>query len=79
MKVNHTLTDAATKLDIAGHSVPTLGEELREARHRAGHSLREAADELGYDHKYISEWERGKRRPHVKHAKNIREYIEKNK
>jgi DNA-binding XRE family transcriptional regulator len=74
-KVTDILRAAAMKLEIAGHSVPTLGEQLRDARDRAGHSQRAAAKKLGYDHKYISEWETGKRKPHAKQAKNIRDYI----
>jgi DNA-binding transcriptional regulator YiaG len=79
-QANDILKFAATKLEIEGHSLPGdpsdkgLGEELRAARLRAGHSQREAADKIGYDHKDISEWERG-RKPHPKAAKNIRDYI----
>ncbi len=53
----------------------TLGERLRAAREQAGHSQREAAQKIGYDHKYISEWETGKTTPSLKAAKNIRDYI----
>ena len=74
-KVNDVLKAAATKLEIAGHSLPTLREQLKEARDRAGHSQRTAAKILGYDHKYISEWETGKRKPHARQEKNIRDYI----
>jgi hypothetical protein len=60
-KANDILKSAATKLEMEGHSLPTLGQELRIARARAGHSQREAGKQIGYDHKYISEWERGDR------------------
>jgi DNA-binding XRE family transcriptional regulator len=72
---------AATKLEIEGHSQAgdfsdeELGQQLRAARLLAGHTQRDAADDLGYDHKDISEWERGKRKPHPKAAKDIRDYI----
>lgn len=80
-RANDILKFAATKLEIERHpltgdpSDERLGEELRAARRRAGHSQRDAADDIGYDHKDISEWERGKRRPHPKAAKDIRDYI----
>jgi DNA-binding transcriptional regulator YiaG len=80
-RANVILKFAATKLEIEGHSVPGdpsdegLGEELRAARVRAGHSQRAAADDIGYDHKDISEWETGKRKPHPKAAKDLRDYI----
>jgi DNA-binding XRE family transcriptional regulator len=80
-RANNILKLAATKLEIEGHSLPGdpsdegLGEELRAARRRAGHSQRDAAEKIGYDHKAISEWERGKRKPHPNAAKNIRDYI----
>ena len=79
-KVIDILKAAVTKLEIAGHySLPTLGEHLRAARAHAGHSQREAAEKIGgtCQHKYISEWETGKRTPHVDMAKSIRDYIEK--
>lgn len=81
MRANDILKFAATKLEVEGHSLAgdfsdeRLGEHLRAARLRAGHSQRDAADEMGYDHKDISEWERGKRKPHPKAAKDIRDYI----
>jgi DNA-binding XRE family transcriptional regulator len=80
-KVNDLLKAAATKLEIAGHSVPTLGEQLREAREQAGHTQEEAAAQISEecDHKYISEWEAGIRRPGVKLSKKIREYIKTTK
>jgi DNA-binding transcriptional regulator YiaG len=80
-RANDILKFAATKLEIEGHplagdpSDERLGQELRAARRRAGHSQRDAADDIGYDHKDISEWERGKRHPHPKAAKGIRDYI----
>jgi DNA-binding transcriptional regulator YiaG len=80
-RANDILKFAATKLEIERHlltgdpSDERLGEELRAARHRAGHSQRDAADDIGYDHKDISEWERGKRIPRPKAAKDIRDYI----
>jgi hypothetical protein len=80
-QANGILKLAATKLEMEGHSLPgnfsdeRLGEELLAARKRAGHSLRQAATKIGYDHKYLSEWERGKRKPHPEAAKNIRDYI----
>jgi DNA-binding XRE family transcriptional regulator len=54
---------------------PKLGQQLRAARDRAGHSQRQAAEKMGYDHKNISEWETGKRKPRPDTAKNIRDYI----
>jgi DNA-binding transcriptional regulator YiaG len=78
-RANDILKFAATKLEIEGHlpqaNPETLGEELRAARRSAGHSQRDAADDIGYDHKDISEWETGKRIPHPKAAKDIRDYI----
>ena len=80
-QANSILKLAATKLEIEGHSLPgnstaeKLGEELRAARLRAGHSQREAAEKIGYDHKYLSEWETGKRKPRPKAAKDICDYI----
>ncbi len=80
-RANNILKIAATKLEIEGHSLPGdpsdegLGEELRAARLRAGHSQRHAAEQIGYDHKDVSEWERGKRKPRPNTAKNIRDYI----
>lgn len=80
-RANNILRVAATKLEIEGHSSPGdppdegLGKELRAARVRAGHSQRYAAEEIGYDHKAVSEWETGKRKPHPSAAKNIRDYI----
>lgn len=80
-QANNILRFAATKLEMEGHSLPAapsdeqLGEALRAARIRAGHSQRDAGKKIGYDHKYISEWETGKGKPHVKAAKNIRDYI----
>lgn len=80
-RANDILKLAAIKLEIEGHSLSRdssdegLGKELRAARLRAGHSQRDAAEEMGYDHKDISEWERGRRRPHPKAAKDIRDYI----
>jgi DNA-binding XRE family transcriptional regulator len=82
-QANKVLKLAAKKLEIEGDFVPSdpsdeqLGEELRAARRRAGHSQREAAEKIGYDHKAISEWERGKRKPHPKTAKDIRDYVAK--
>lgn len=79
-RANDILKFAATKLELEGHSLPghssdeELGEQLRATRRRAGHSQRDAAKDLGYDHKDISEWERG-RKPHPKAAKDIRDYI----
>src|SRR5204862_1186372 len=75
-RANDILKFAATKLEIERHpltgdtSAELLGEELRAARRRAGHSQRDAADDIGYDHKDISEWETGKRHPHPKAAKD---------
>jgi DNA-binding transcriptional regulator YiaG len=80
-QANSILKLAATKLEIEGHSVPDdpsdkeLGEDLHAARLRAGHSQRDAAEQIGYDHKDVGEWERGKRKPHPNAAKNIRDYI----
>jgi transcriptional regulator with XRE-family HTH domain len=64
---------------MEGHSLPTLGEELRAARLRAGHTQQEAAEQIGdtCGHKYVSEWESGKRKPHPNMAKKIRDYIKK--
>ncbi|MDT8071034.1 MAG: helix-turn-helix transcriptional regulator [Terriglobia bacterium] len=82
-RANDILRFAAKKLEIEGHSSPdvlsdeSLREELRAARLRAGHSQRKAAEEIGYDHKAVCEWERGKRKPHPEAAKNIRDYISK--
>jgi DNA-binding XRE family transcriptional regulator len=83
-RANNILKFAATKLEIEGYSLPGdhsdegLGKELRAARVRAGHSQRDAAEKIGYDHKDVSEWETGKRKPHPKAAKNIRDYVSKN-
>jgi DNA-binding XRE family transcriptional regulator len=80
-RANEILKFAAAKLKMEGPSSPGdpssegLGEELRAARLRAGHSQRDAAEKIGYDHKDIGDWERGKRKPHPKAAKNIRDYI----
>lgn len=80
-RINDILKFAATKLEIELHPLKgdtvdkTIGEELRAARHRAGHSQRVAAEKIGYDHKAISEWERGARNPHPEAEKNIRDYI----
>jgi DNA-binding transcriptional regulator YiaG len=80
-RANDILKFAATKLEIEGHlalgnpSDERLGEELHAARLRAGHSQRDAAEKIGYDHKDIGDWERGKRKPHPKAAKDIRDYI----
>ena len=82
-RANDILKFAATKLEIEQHSLTgapldeRLGGELRAARLRAGHSQREAAEAIGYDHKDISEWERGERIPHPNAAKNILDYIAK--
>jgi DNA-binding XRE family transcriptional regulator len=82
-QANDILKFAATKLEIEGHHLPGspsdegLGEELRAARLRAGHTQRDAAEKILCDHKDISEWERGKRKPHPNTAKNIRDYISK--
>jgi DNA-binding XRE family transcriptional regulator len=77
-KANEILKAAAAKLEKEGHSSsPTLGEQLRAARAKAGHSQRIAAEKLGYDHHAISEWETGKRNPHPDAAKNIGDYIKK--
>jgi DNA-binding transcriptional regulator YiaG len=82
-QANDILKFAATKLEIEGHSLPGdpsdegIGEELRAARLRAGLSQRKAAEGIGCDHKDVSEWERGKRKPHPKAAKDIRDYISK--
>jgi DNA-binding transcriptional regulator YiaG len=78
-KANDILKSAATKLEMEGHSLPTLGEELRAARLRAGHTQQEAAEQIGdtWGHKYVSEWESGKRKPHPNMAKKIRDYIKK--
>ena len=70
---------AASKSQGEPRQRPTrLGRELRAARLRAGHSQRQAAEKMGYDHKSISEWETGKRKPHPKTAKDIRDYIHRN-
>lgn len=69
------LTFAARKIEMDGQSLPALGQELREARRRAGHGQREAAKALGYDHRDISDWETGKREPLAKQVPNIRDYI----
>jgi len=80
-QANNILKLAAAKLEIeasssaGGFSDETLGQQLRTARGRAGHSQRKAADEIGYDPKTISEWERGDRKPHPEAEKNIRDYI----
>jgi DNA-binding XRE family transcriptional regulator len=80
-RANDILKFAATKLGIEGHSLPGdpsdegLGEELRAARRRAGHSQRVAAEKIGYDHKTICEWESGKRKPQPKAVKCILDYI----
>jgi DNA-binding transcriptional regulator YiaG len=89
-QANGILMVAAAKLEIEGHSrsgaeISTksaanpsdekLREELRAARKRAGHSQRQAAEKMGYDHKDISEWETGKRTPRNSTAKDIRDYI----
>lgn len=82
-RANDILKFAATKLEIERHpltgdpSDERLGDQLRAARLRAGHSQRVAADKIGYDHKYISEWETGNRKPHPKALKNILDYISK--
>ena len=78
-KANDTLKSAATRLEMEGHSSFTLGEELRAARLRAGHTQEKAAEQIGAkcDHKYVSEWESGKRKPHPPMAKKIRDYIKK--
>jgi DNA-binding XRE family transcriptional regulator len=82
-RANDILKFAANKLEIEGHSLPgdysynELGEQLHAARLRAGHSQRAAAEAIGYDHKYISEWETGKRKPHPTALKNIVDYISK--
>lgn len=78
-QINGVLKSAATKLELEGHSLPTLGEELRAARLHAGHSQQKAAEQIGdkCDHKYISEWETGKRKPRPDMAKKIRDYIKK--
>ena len=55
-RANDILKFAATKLEIEQHSLTgapldeRLGGELRAARLRAGHSQREAAEAIGYDH-----------------------------
>lgn len=82
-QANKVLKLAAKKLEIEGDFVPSdpsdekLGRELRATRRRAGHTQEEAAEKIGCDHKDISEWERGKRKPHPKNAKNIHDYIDK--
>jgi DNA-binding transcriptional regulator YiaG len=82
-QANNILKFAATKLEIEGHPLPVdlsdevLGKELRAARRRAGHSQRVAAEKMGYDHKAVCEWERGKRKPHPEALKNILDYISK--
>ena len=82
-RANDILKFAATKIEIEQHpltgdpSDERLGEELRAARRRAGHSQRDAAEAIGYDHKDVSEWERGNRIPHPKAVKNILDYIAK--
>jgi DNA-binding transcriptional regulator YiaG len=55
----------------------TLGERLAEARKSSGHTQEELADILGkkIDHKYISEWERGRRYP-KKHLSTVLAYVE---
>jgi len=72
-QANDILRRAAEKLE--NPSDKKLREELYAARHRAGHSQREAALKMGYDHQSISVWETGNRKPHPKQAKNIRDYI----
>jgi len=84
-RANNILKFAATKLklEIEGHSLSSeipyerLGKELRAARVLAGHSQRVAAEKIGYDHKTICEWERGKRKPQPKAVKYILDYINK--
>jgi DNA-binding transcriptional regulator YiaG len=82
-RANDVLKFAATKLELEGHSLTGdssnkgLGELLRAARLRAGHSQQAAARAIGYDHKCISEWETGKRKPHPEAQKNILDYISK--
>lgn len=76
-QANGILKLAAQKVDMERRSSPEteLGERLRKARQVAGQTQRQAADEIGYDHKYISEWETGIRIPRPIHAKNILVYI----
>ena len=63
---------------MAGNSYEgELGEQLRAARRRAGHAQWVAAEKIECDHKAISEWETGKRKPHPKAEKKIRDYIAK--
>jgi DNA-binding transcriptional regulator YiaG len=84
-RANEILKSAATKLEIEieGHSLSNdisaerLGKELRAARDRAGHTQWEAADEIGCDHKDISEWERGRRHQHPSSVKKILDYVSK--
>ena len=78
-QANHVLKLAAVKLEIEGHSLPTLGEQLRAARALTGDTQRFVAKEIGgkCQHKYISEWETGKRIPCFFYEKRIRAYIAK--
>ena len=84
-QANEILKAAAAKLEIEGHSFPAdpsdekLGEKLRAARDVTGDTQRVAAVKIGgkCQHKYISEWETGKRTPCVVYAKRIHAYIAK--
>jgi len=69
-------TPAVTLAPLGNPSDEKLGEKLRAARRRSGHSQRKAGAVMGYDHKYICEWEKGKRKPHPDKEQDIRDYID---
>lgn len=84
-QLNDILKFAATKIEIEELTLSSvhrddepIGKRLLDARNRAGHTQEEAAEEIGCDHKDISEWERGMRkRPHPSSVKKILNYIKK--
>jgi transcriptional regulator with XRE-family HTH domain len=59
----HPLTFASTLADVKVRSISSLGEYLREQRRNAELSLRQLAELAGVSNPYLSQIERGLRKP----------------
>ncbi len=57
-RVTELLDLAASRLEMDGHAISTLGQRLREARKAAGHIQFKTGHELGVSAQTISIWER---------------------